>query len=357
LNKDFTVADLKEMAPKLKGDPVLYNHGDTPEIKTVRVGKIRKAWVDSEEHLAVKGRLLKPQKMGPALHDRIRDELVTGQIPMLSMHWTAPALNRSSDPSKLIAAPDKRWMKEISLVPKGFYPEAQIVAVAASDSEHTAWKLVSGLLTSSAVKTSTVVNARSMSANTEEKHAALLKHLEKELSPEEKLRFGTDATYREDVYAALFPKLLTSNQKFEQKEKRERDEYVSRESEETEKMTESLKTHYPDAAIVEALSGHWKSTAKDFEARPTWQAQKQFASWSLGNASKVKEYEKTIAGMKSAGIAAADASTATQEVAVVASDTRNAKKPATPGTPPNPTSQPVQYRDGLLARLQANKNH
>jgi hypothetical protein len=344
LNKDFTLADLKELAPKLQGNPVWYNHGDTEEIKNTRVGKIRRAAVDSEQHLFVWGRLRKPESLGPALHERIKKELVSGELPMLSMHWAAPAVNETAKPEDRVAIADKRWMKEISLVSKGLYPEANIVAVAASDAAHTAWKVVSGLLTSGPPKTSTVANTRSM-ASPAEKHAALLKHVDKALTEEEKTRFNTDAMFREDLYANLFPELLNLNQKFAQKEKRERDEYVSREVEDTTKVIESFKPHWKDAAESEVLVNLMTTSSKDFDNKATWGPLKKVFSTVAAQAAKIVALEK-IAGAAASTTEPSTPGTPdtkSEAVSVAASDARNAKKP----TPKE------AYQAGLLARLAA----
>jgi hypothetical protein len=346
LNKDFTVEDLRAMAPTLKNKPVWYDHGDREDIKTTRIGKIRKAFVDEEEHLFVKGRLLKPQKMGVPLHTRVREELVTGKLPMLSMHWCAPAVDENINPDKRIAVADKRWMKEISLVPKGLYPEANIVAVAASDSVHTAWKLTSSLLTSRVLQPSSVSNTMAAPAN---EHAAILKYAKDVLSEEEKKKFETDVLFRLEVYQSVFNKVdeenskyKGENDKFKLKEKRERDEYASKEVEEAEKIAQSLTPHWRTPADAEAMTKFIKTSAGDFEGKHIWGPLKtilaDYPQQHASSAALKKHTESTVAKTEEKS----------EAVAVAASATHNAPKRTAI------ENAHASFRDKLLAHSKAN---
>ena len=321
LNKDFTVDDLRVMAPTLKGSPVWYDHGDREDIKQTRVGKIRKAHVDSEDHLCVKGRIVKAEKLGPQLHERIRTELITGKLPQLSMHWCAPAQNQTTDETKRIAVADKRWMKEISLVPKGLYPEANIVAVAASDSVHTAWKVVSGLLTSEALKTSTVANTRPMSAASE-RHGALLKYAKDVMTPEDRKRWETDPQYQLEIYEASFEQVYGKNEGYEKKEKRERDAYTTKEIADAEQIAKKMSAHWTAPGAAELMTKDLMKMAKDFDNKDVWHHHKEVYS-------KYPELHTEVGVLKKGAEGIIQkAEVKSEEVAVAASETRNIPKKA-----------------------------
>jgi hypothetical protein len=347
LNKDLTLDDLKALMKKLKGVQVKYNHGDTETIGDKTVGTILDAYIDSEEHLCVSGQIASPDEIGEPLFERIRTELLTKELPMLSMYWNSAAENPGAPEEKRIAKPETRWMKEVSLVSKGLYPEANIVAVAASGSAQTAWKVSSSLLALSEVDAQTV-NTRNM-ATPAEKHAAFLKHVDKVLTDEEKARFNNDATYREDVFATVFPELIKINQGFQKKADQDKAEYVGKELEEVEKLAGTFKSHWKEPAEAEWYENHMKTSAKDFENKANWQPIKRlYSKFADVSTERDKLFNENAELKKLTKETVETIETRPQEVAQAASEARNVpKKQAT-------TAQ-VSYQNTLLARLAAMK--
>jgi hypothetical protein len=346
LNKDLTLDDLKALKNKLKGVQVKYNHGDTEAIGDKTIGTILDAYIDNEEHLCVSGQLASSEEIGEPLFERIRTELLTKELPMLSMYWNSAAENPGAPEEKRIAIPDTRWMKEVSLVAKGLYPEANIVAVAASDTTQTAWKVASSLLALGEVDAPTV-NTRTM-ATPAEKHAAFLKHMDKVLSDEEKMRFNNDATYREEVFATVFPELIKVNQGYAKKAEQEKIEYVGKELEDTEKLVAAFKPHWKEPAEAEWHENHMKASAKDFENKATWQNMKRLYSKVADVSSERDKLFTEVAELRKLTTPGTPATPdeRPQEVAQAASEARNLPKKQV-------NSVQTAYQNTLLARLAA----
>lgn len=130
-NREFILDDLWNMSDKVVNLPVLYEHGDDPQIGKIAVGTIASAWVE-DRTLTVRGVIFPKAILGDEIYNRIRQELLDTVIPMLSIRWRAPPTNRVYRPEDAIADVTNRKVLEISLVHQGAYPEANIIEVAAS---------------------------------------------------------------------------------------------------------------------------------------------------------------------------------------------------------------------------------
>ena len=264
-NKDFTLQDLKDWATDLPGTKLRYEHGDDKTLKKKRIGVITRAWVDDEEQLVVEGRLRGPEQIGDELFTKLRDDLIAKRTAMVSMRWTGKTVAPELDEGKKIAVPESRWMKEISLVEKGAYPEAEIISVAAGADDGIAWEVFSSLLTLDQSTTSpdldnkpTTLSKSVMSENVpvvdtkavEQQHARLLAFFKE---TEQKKRYAGSIAERDQAYSKLFPELMDRNAElekevteFRQEKKRAREQWETQAQSDASKLLEELKPHFEE---------------------------------------------------------------------------------------------------------------
>jgi hypothetical protein len=365
-NKDFTLDDLKQLATELVGTKVRYNHKDDKAVKDKRIGHIERAWIDDEEHLVVQGKIRGPNEIGEKLFEKIRDDLLSKRIPMLSMHWTGQAANPGASDDEKIAVPDTRWMKEISLVEQGFYPEANIISVAAAG-DRTAWEVYASLLTagfSSPSSVSTVVmeapaqTAAAPAINAAHKHAALLKVIaETKASPDDMRKYEQDMATRDEAYSKLFGTTLerlavTEGElgKYKQAEKRTRDEWTQKALQDAEKLAEKITPVWEDEGERNQLKEFITESAKDYDQKDRFTLMHKAFSQLADSKTQVAELRKMLPTPESM----AEQEKRSGEVAMAASLIRNseAKRQTAPAAVPavvagvNPT-----YIQNLLAAL------
>lgn len=265
-NKDFTRDDLVKLVPLLKGVQLMYNHGDDPSIGTKAIGKIEQAYIDDENHLVVRGVTDDGTSIGAEVFDRIRGELLDSTIPMLSIHWTAQTLNNTTDEAAKIANPDAKIIKEISLVQQGYYPEAKIMEVQCS-ADRLRWKTDGGIYTEGDATTSP--EPARMSLNPE-RHDLVLNKLAK-LPEDQRAEILKNPERLLEIYADVVPEMWKKVSGYEQKEKRERDAWISNSTKEAEDYFDKIKDIYPEDKR-DTHKANIVGLAKDYDNRDRWQA-------------------------------------------------------------------------------------
>ena len=285
-NKDFTRDDLVKLLPLLKGVQLMYNHGDDPSIGQKAIGKIDQAYIDDEDHLVVRGITDDGTSIGAEVFDRIRNELLDSTIPMLSIHWTAQTLNNTTDEAEKIANPDAKVIKEISLVQQGYYPEAKIMEVQCS-ADRLRWKTDAGIYTEGDA-TTTPEPAR-MSLNPE-RHDLILNKLAK-LPEEKRAEILKNPEALIEMYADVVPEMWKKLSGYEQKEKRERDSWVSAAAKEAEDHFSKIESIYPEDKR-DSHKAQFVSMAKDYDNRDRWQTMAPLLGKFHEQSAKLAEFEK-----------------------------------------------------------------
>lgn len=274
-NKHWTREDLQKLLYKMKGVNVWYNHGDDPRFKEEPIGKITGAYLDDEDYLVVKGAISDPESIGEDKWHTIRDELTSGILKMVSMSWNGRTKFPTMNEDEKVAVPESREMKEISLVTEGAYPEASIMAVAASKSRSDQ-KSTTPLFTPRDIDSSTVIEKflQNMSDTSQvpptvlETHAALKKALGKMTPDEEKVL--SDPEHLLQVYNKVFSDMSKEVQEYRTAKRRELDEYVSTGKETAKKLAEELGAHWDDEAEKAKLGEYLESDAIVPDAKAKW---------------------------------------------------------------------------------------
>ena len=120
LNMEFSLEDLKAMTP-LNGKPIWLEHN----AKTGNIGVIHRSWVDTQGWLCIHGELYGPDVIGD-LHYQIREKLVKGELPDLSIHWVGQA-----DAITDVVDIDTKAVIEASLTKEGAFKGTNLLSVAA----------------------------------------------------------------------------------------------------------------------------------------------------------------------------------------------------------------------------------
>ena len=278
-NREFTEDDLYALYDTVRHLPVLYEHGNDPEIGRMPIGTIIDSTVRNRT-LQVQGLLFPKAILTPAIYDRLRRELLDNTIPMLSIRWNAPPVNVAYREEDAIADPTKRKVLEISLVKKGYYPEANIIEVAASATPapvtNLRWNIPSGVLTVDDGATNDSIQASRPVANTpsestptmavEPKNFALFKQLlemEKVSEAEQQQIFAQPTILASKLYEKLekFTGLLSDSEKqrnaleaenktFAAEKKRQHEEFVTSQT----AIAEKLASAYPENKRQNILS-------------------------------------------------------------------------------------------------------
>lgn len=360
-NKDFTLEDLKQLSTELIGTKVRYNHKDDKVVKDKRIGHIERAWIDDEEHLVVQGKIRGPNEIGEKLFEKIREDLVSKRIPMLSMHWTGQAANPGAPEDEKVAIPDTRWMREISLVEQGFYPEANIISVAAAG-DRTAWEVYASLLTTEPERTSPVSTKAMESAQPPapaavHAHAALLKVIaESKIPAEEKKKYETDPLVRDQAYAKVFGDTLALYEttaaklsKYEESDKRKREAWAEKANKQNEELGEQMKTLYDKDEERAKHFALLKDAASNYEKKDAHALLFKTYADLASTKSQMMELKKMLPTPESI---VKDEKTASEIVSVAASLQRNnePKRQATGALAPIAGVNP-SYVHGLLASL------
>jgi len=329
-NKEWTRKDLHRLLYKMKGVKVLYNHGDDERFRDEVIGEITGAHLDDEDYLVVKGMVFDPDKLGEEKWNAIRNELSTGLLKMVSMHWTGETQFPTNDESKKIAIPESREMLEVSLVDQGFYPEASIIAVAASK-RRTDQKTHSPLLTSDKDTTSSMIKRllESMSESEHtgpsllERHAALRKAMGK-ISPEDEKALNNDPNKILELYAEAFPQIHKELLDFRTAKKREVDEYVTRETGNATQLAERLAPLWEDEGERAKLSDYFKSDASVPEQKEKWGFVNKLTTKYLDTHKELSELKSALPAIPTSDVAPI-ANTSSQ-MSVAASLQRNEPK-------------------------------
>ena len=300
-NKDFTRNDLEKLLPSLRGVQLMYNHGDDQAIGSKAIGTISHAYIDSEGYLVVRGQTDDGTTIGDEAFTRIRDELLDNTLPMLSIHWTAQTLNHTADEAEKVADPDKKVVKEISLVEKGYYPEAMIMEVQCSG-DRLRWKTGHGIYTDSGDDTTskppteprqTMSDQQQQQQSAQsQKHARLFRQMGK-LTEEQVAELQADPYKILDVYATIFPELMDKVGSYEQKEKRERDAYKEKQTKTGEELYEKIKDHFPED-MRESAKKRILETAADYDRQEEWKFLTPVFSKLHEQGSKLSEMQKIV---------------------------------------------------------------
>jgi hypothetical protein len=122
-NMDFSIDDLKQLGD-LKNTPIWLEH----DARQGNIGKIIKSWVDPRDGwLWIHGCLNSPEEIGAEFHAEIKQKLVNGQLPDLSIHWVGEA-----DSATDVVEPTSKVVIEASLTKQGFFKGTNLLSVAAS---------------------------------------------------------------------------------------------------------------------------------------------------------------------------------------------------------------------------------
>lgn len=283
----------------MKGVKVWYNHGDDERFKEDPIGEITGAYLDDEDYLVVKGTIYDPEMIGEEKWHTIRQELTTGFLKMVSMSWDGKTQFPTTNEDEKIAIPESRVMKEISLVTEGAYPEANIIAVAASKNR-SAEKPAAPLFTPRESTTSPVIEKllRSMSETSLvepsilESHAALVKALGK-LTPEQKKEIS-NPTQLLELYSKMFPDMEKELHEFRANKRRELEEYVATGKETAEKLATDLKAHWDDDAEKEKLSEYLTVDAVVPEQKGKWGFVSKLATNYINAQKQLAELQSSI---------------------------------------------------------------
>ncbi len=121
-NMELSVEDLLKMG-NLKGKPVWNEHN----AQTGNIGEILNSWVDARDKwLWVHGRLHGPDQIGEQLFKELREKLINGELPDISLHWVAQA-----DAKTEVVDPSTRAIIEVSLTKEGLFDGTNLLSVAA----------------------------------------------------------------------------------------------------------------------------------------------------------------------------------------------------------------------------------
>lgn len=266
-NKDWLLEDLHRLAPQLAGTQVLYDHGDDPVVQNRRIGTIQRAYVDASA-LKVEGSLHDEHVLGSDLFWRIRGELVDRKLPMLSIAWKASTAFPTADDREKVALPESRAVNEISLVRRGYYPEARIMEVQCTG-DRLQWKSTADIYTDPAsAPTSTMATEAPRTSG----HERIIRELQRsgKLSPEQIETIRGDPARMLDLYDAMFTETHKNLELYEKKEKRTRDAY----SQEQSKAADELGTQLGDIWTEEERETNrdeFRKLAADWERQSLWQ--------------------------------------------------------------------------------------
>lgn len=281
-NKEFTRDDLVKLIPKLPGTQLMYNHGDDTVIGKKSIGKIESAYIDHEDFLVVRGVTDDGSNIGEEAFNRIRNELLDSTLPMMSIHWKAKTLNRTTDESAKIANPDTKDVKEISLVHQGYYAGADIMEVACSG-DKLWWKTDVSVYTDANQTTSS--KPPSMAFDPAQ-HAVLLKLAKISEEEQKKLDHSSLAA----IYAELLPSLASRISEYEKKEKREREAYETAQTKEAESLLSGVLDIFPEEHRPKAQE-HLSSIAKNYEQREVWNTLKPMLQHANESKRKLSELQ------------------------------------------------------------------
>lgn len=304
-NKHWTREDLQKLLYKMKGVNVWYNHGDDERFKEEPIGKIVGAYLDDEDYLVVKGLIHDPETIGEDKWHTIREELRSGVLKMVSMSWGGKTQFPTTNEDEKVAIPESREMKEISLVTEGAYPEASIIAVAASKTRSDQ-KSNTPLYTPPESDSSTVIEKflQTMSETSQpapsplEAHAALKKALGKMTPEEEKVLANPENLLQ--VYNKIFSDTSKELGEFRAAKRRELEDYVSTGKETAKKLAEELNTHWDDEAEKAKLVEYLESDATVPESKGKWGFVSKLATNYINAQKQLSEIQSSLPAVEKA---------------------------------------------------------
>jgi hypothetical protein len=311
---------------------VLYDHGDDPVVRNRRIGTINRAYVEASA-LKVEGSLHEEQVLGADLFWRIRGELVERKLPMLSIAWKASTTFPTADDGEKVALPESRAVNEVSLVRKGYYPEAHILAVQCTG-DRLQWKSTVDIYTDPTGAPSSIMAAEAPRTSG---HERIIRELQRsgKFSAEQIEAVRGSPERMLELYDVFYTESHKSLERYEKEEKRTRDAYTQQQS----KAAEELDAHMGDIWSEEerdANRSEFRKLAGDWERKSLWQ--KTVAPLAQGLIKERQQNKELQAALAKVQPAAEPAPTTT--MAMAASAERNeqqAKRPMLMGPSTVPT--------------------